>query len=780
MTPRSPPAPMSLSVAVAMLAGVSACQVLPALPPLWLGAVLSVIAAGFYIFAPTWRDLAALVFGLCWAALVGQSVMQQRLPDSRVPMTVLVEGRVLGLPQREPDSVRFDFRIERGPAGVPVGEKVRLGWYGQPPGLDPGSCWRLLVRLKCPQGVLNPGGYDFEKSALAQRLAATGYVRDPASARRLAPAQGVDAWRDRVSHQIAQALPAGRARFVQALALGDTRALSDRDWEILRATGLTHQIAISGFHVGMVAGFGALLASGLFWLWPELGRRVPRPQATAVGALAFAAAYTALAGFALPTVRTLLMIAAVLMAKLLRRPQSGADAFALAMIVVLLVDPLSVLAPGFWLSFLGVAWLLWCLPHERQAGVLRPFFESQGVAVLGLLPLTVWFFGQASLPGPLANLLGIPAISLVIVPLALLGLLVAPMSAGLAGLFWTGSAWVMDGLWWCLERMAHWPAATIWLPEASLLAVVLGCLAAFWLLLPRGTPGKALALFLFLPLLWPDRHTPAPGEAEIVVIDVGQGLSVLVRTAAHTLLFDAGPANARGLDMGEAAVLPGLHALGIGRLDTIVISHGDNDHAGGLTAVQRAFPLARVLAPEGWAGPGMHRCQRDAHWRWDGVDFRILHPPPLFPYERNDSSCVLRIEAGGRVALIPGDIGRHVETRLVREQAPRLWADLLIAPHHGSDGSSSEAFVAAVNPRWVIFATGASNRFGLPRANIAERYRRRGAAIADTARTGMLRFSLDEQGVRRQSARRTDTPRYWREPGATGSGYAIGSPDSER
>ncbi len=780
MNLRTPLPPLGLSVAVALLAGASVVQLFPALPARWVSICLLFAAAWVYSRQNLSRAVGAFLFGIAWTCLIAQSALQHRLPAEQSRQDFRIEGRVLGLPQRDEDSTRFDFLVEAGPAGAPVGQKVRLGWYQQTPDIAPGSRWRLLVRLKRPHGVLNPGGLDFEKNALAQRVAATGYVRDPHTAKQLLPGQGIDAWRDRLSHAIARALPDGRGRFVQALALGDTRALSDEDWETLRATGLTHQIAISGFHVGMVAGFGALLVLCWYRLLPSFGRRLPRPQAAALGALVFAFGYTALAGFALPTVRTMLMIAAVLLARMLRRAQSGRESFALALVAVLLFDPLSVLAPGFWLSFLGVAWLLWCLPPQLDAGVLKPFLQAQGVAMLGLLPLTVWFFGQASLPGPLANLIGIPVISLVVVPLALIGLLLFPLSEVLAAHCWQLSAWVMDGLWWVLDRLAHWPAAMLWLPEPTLPALLLACLGAFWLLLGRGVPGKPLAVLLFLPLLWPRLDLPTSGEAEISVIDVGQGLSVLVRTAGHALLFDAGPASPRGLDFGEAAVVPTLHALGVNKLDTVIISHGDNDHSGGLAAVWRAFPMARVFAPEGWAREGMGWCQRAQSWQWDGVKFRILHPPPWYPYLRNDSSCVLRVETGGRVALLPGDIGRHVEARLVREQAQALRADLLIVPHHGSDTSSSEPFIDRVRPRWAILATGAENRFRLPRAQIVERYRRAGARTLDTAGNGALRFMLDASGSRWITARRLDHRRYWHEPPALGSGYAIGSQQSVR
>lgn len=758
-----PPPPFGMRVAGAALAGVCVVQMLPVLPALAVSSVTCALALAWSFTTARWRLAMAFIAGFAWACVVGQWVMAQRLPAELSRTDFMVEGVVLGLPQRGEESLRFDFRIESGEVGAPVGRRVRLGWYGEGgETLRPGSRWRMLVRLRRPQGVLNAGGLDFEKSALAHRIAATGYVRDPSSARALSGASGIDAWRDGLSAAIGRRLPEGRGRFVQALAVGDTRGLSDEDWETLRATGLTHQIAISGFHVGMVAGLGALLVMLGFKVLPGLGRWLPRPQACALGALLFAFGYTALAGFALPTVRTLLMITVVLLAKWLRRAQTGRESFALALIAVLAMDPLSVLSPGFWLSFVGVAWLLWCLPHGDRAGRLRQFLQAQGVAVLGLLPLGIWFFGQASLPGPLANLVGVPLIGLLVVPLSLAGMGVHPAWPEAAAALWQAAAWVMGWLWALLESIAAIPAATIWLPEATPLSMSLACLGAAWLLLPRGVPGKPLATLLLLPMLWPRLDLPQTGEADIRVIDVGQGLAVLVRTSRHQLLYDAGPAGARGPDMGEAAVVPSLRALGIGRMDTLLASHGDNDHAGGMAAVRRAFPHARMLGVEGWARPGMGLCRSTQRWRWDGVDFEVLHPPPFFPYERNDSSCVLRISIGDRSALLPGDIGRHVEARLVREHGARLKADLLLVPHHGSNTSSTAPFIAAVAPRWAVFSTGAGNRFGLPRDEVVRRYRQAGATTLDSASTGALHFRLDAAGTQLISARRQER-RYWRE-----------------
>nr|WP_246505228.1 DNA internalization-related competence protein ComEC/Rec2 [Coralloluteibacterium stylophorae] len=712
------------------------------------------------------RWFGVLLFAAGWAWLHGDAALALRLPQELAGQDLRVEGRILGLPAPGDASTRFDLRILSAPPGAAqalVGRRVRLGWYGAAPTLEPGSRWALTVRLRRPRGSQNPGGFDFERHALERRLAATGYVRDADAARRLAAGGGVDALRDRLAVRIVAAVPGEASRFVRALALADTRGLEDGDWDVLRATGLTHLIAISGFHVGVVAGFGALLIGGLYRLLPGLGRRLPRPQGAAWGALAFAVAYAALAGFGLPTVRTVLMIAAALATVLLRRTAGPWQSLALAAIGVLLADPLAVLGAGFWLSFAGVAWLMWCLPRDGRRRWLREIAGAQGVATIALLPLTVWFFGQASIAGPLVNLVGIPVISLGVTPLAIAGTLLEPAwHAGGAALLRL-AAWTMARLWQGVEPVAGWNGAFVWLPEPTPVAFAFALAGAFWLLLPRGVPGKWLAPLLWLPLLLPARSPPAAGEVDVALIDVGQGLSVLVRTRTHALLVDAGPAWPGGLDMGEAAVLPTLHALGVRRLDALVLSHTDGDHAGGLAAVRAGLPPARLLAPPDAAVAGAAACVAGQGWQWDGVHFGFLHPPPDFPYLGNESSCVLRVEGAGGAVLLPGDIGRQIEARLLRERPEGLPARILVVPHHGSGGSSSEAFVRAVAPELGLIGVGHGNRFGMPRPEVVARYRAVGTTLLTTAEEGFVEVRLGTDGSLREARRRRSHRRFWHE-----------------
>jgi competence protein ComEC len=767
------------ATALALLTGTGACLLLPRLPAWPLLAIGLVIGVALWWRGERIALLGVLLGGFAFAGLQVAYVLAHQLPPALEQHEATVRGRVLELPQPDPRGTRFLFRVDDD-AWNPLalrGRRLQLGWYDarthDHPRADAatprdrlhaGSRWELTLRLRAPRGLRNPGGFDGEKQALFDRIAATGYVVDPQSARELAPAAGIDAWRERMAARIDSGVHARSSRFVRALALGDTRGLDDPDWETLRAAGLTHLIAISGFHVGLVAGFFALAASLLWRAWPALARRVPRVQAAGVGCVLGGLGYAAVAGFALPTMRTVLMIAVVVGARLARRAQRTVDALALAALTLLLADPLSVLSAGFWLSFAGVAWLLWCLPRAQAAGAwgrTREFLAAQAVATIGLLPFGVVLFGQASLAGPAANLLAIPWWSLVVVPLALVGTALEALHPGLGAWCWRLAAWSFDLAWPLFEWLAHSPLALWWLPEGRWFALPLAVLGGVWLLLPRGVPGKPLALLLWLPLLWPDRQLPATGEAELVMLDVGQGLSVLVRTTHHSLLYDMGPAVPDGFDAGERVGVPALHALGVHALDVAIVSHGDNDHAGGFPAVARAFPPGRAYTPDGAPLlPGGQACVAGTTWTWDGVRFRFLHPPRDFPYLDNESGCVLRIEAGGHAALLMADVGQIVERRLLHDAPSDVRADVVVVGHHGSRNSSDPAFVAATGAHEAMISAGFGNRFHHPNPSVVDRWRAAGAHVRVTFEDGADTVRLAATGVT-VSARRDALPRLW-------------------
>lgn len=766
------------------LAGVQ----LPMLPPLWLCAAM--VAAGVGGGCLRWRGrvLAVVVFGMGWAALHGYWALLRQLPPGQPAQDVVVSGRVIDLPDHRPGYSRFLLQVsESGDLPSLRGERLQIiwndAWRGRAAGsgqagrrqVRAGAHWQLALRVRAPRSRINPGGFDAERHAVLLGVAGSGTVRAPGGARELQRAHGLPAWRERSSAAISAQVARPSARFVQALALGDTRALSDTDWEQLRALGLTHLVAISGFHVGVVAGLGAWLCRLLWWLLPCLGRHRPRVQAAAVAAALAAAGYALLAGGALPTVRTALMIGLIALARSGRRPLGAGQGLSLAAVGMLLPAPLSVLSAGFWLSFGGVLWLLWCLPQGRPGGMgssLRGFFAAQGVASVGLLPLAIALFGGTARLGPLVNLPVIPWWTLLVVPLSLLGTGLQALHDGAGRWAWVAAAGLFEVSWRALQPLAAHPQAMWWLPEAPAWAVPAAMLGVFWWLLPRGAGGVLAGLLLCLPLLWPARGRPADGELELLVHDVGQGTAVLLRTARHALWYDVGPP--AGGEGSERILVPALRALGQAPPDRVLLSHDDLDHTGSLPSLRRQLPGLELLAPPASAIAGARRCQRGLRWHWDGVDFQVLHPAADSQRAENEDSCVLRVVGAHGVILLPGDIGRPAEQSLLATSSPQLRADVVLVPHHGSAGSSSAPWVAAVAPRLALVSAGHQNRFGHPRREVVRRWQAQGAEVVSTAESGAIRVWLGAQGLQLRE-QRIHASRWWDAAGRARSA-AILSP----
>jgi competence protein ComEC len=440
------------------------------------------------------------------------------------------------------------------------------------------------------------------------------------------------------------------------------------------------------------------------------------------------------------------------------------------LLAILVFDPLATLSAGFWLSFVGVAFLMLCLTRGRGVlGFLRELGIGQLIMTVSLLPLTVWFFGQASLVGALSNLIAVPLISFVIVPLCLLGILALLIVPTCATPPLVVAGWLAHAQWWLLERMAAWPGAHWYLPEVAPWALLLATVGAAWMFLPRGIPLRTLGAVLFLPLLWPYRPAPSNAAFEATVIDVGQGLSVFVRTHEHALLFDAGARYPSEFDLGEAAVLPSLRAYGIDKLDVLMVSHGDNDHAGGAPAVAKAYPDARVSAGEPQRMQ-LHseQCRSGERWVWDEVKFTVLNPASealggASAASDNDRSCVLLVEGGGGRLLLTGDISRRVEGD-VADQIGAGAPLVLVVPHHGSKSSSSAEFLGALKPVFALVSAGWHNRFGHPNPLIVERYAQAGIPLENTAAEGALRVAFPATAAPNIVAReRRRQRRYWRE-----------------
>lgn len=714
------------------------------------------------VFArPRLSLLACLAAGFLWPQLAAIHYSRQLMPESLAGHAFVVTGTVVGLPQRHDTVQRFDFLVDsvQG-AGMP-GFRCRLSWYQGRQGVNAGERWRLRVKLKPPHGFVNPGGLDYEQWLYRKGIHATGYVKAAPDNQRLAKAHPwqLDALRQHISHWIQHHSPADFGGLFAALAVGDRSGILPQQWDILRRTGTSHLVAISGLHIGLLAGLG-------FWLgrrftpaaWLE---RWPAQQSGALLGFLLALLYALLAGLSIPTQRALLMVLVVLGGIWFRRPSRPVDTLSLAMLVVLVIDPLAPLDPGFWFSFLAVAMILLAVSGRQHGHKSRRWLRIQLFISLGLLPLTLLLFQQSSLVAPLANLVLIPWVSLLVVPLVLLGTLAFPLLPALAVFLFLLADRAMALVWPLLHGLSQLPFASVSLGVDSIPDTLLAMAGLLLLLAPRGFPLRPAGLLLMAPLVLNRPLAPPAGQFRVAVLDVGQGLSIHVQTHGHNLLFDTGARRGEGYDLGKLAVLPYLHHENVTQLDTLLISHGDNDHIGGAPSVLADEPVVQLLG-QGIAAlrhQPKHLCHAGQHWRWDGVDFRILNPVGG-ETEPNNRACVLRISNGDFTALLPADTEKPVERRLLQQAPAALRADLLVAPHHGSHSSSTPDWVAAVRPRWVIVSAGYHNRYGHPAPEVVARYRQLGSRVLNTAYAGMVEVD-SRPGERSPLTWRRYTGHYW-------------------
>jgi competence protein ComEC len=718
---------------------------------------------------------AAACLGFAWAGGFAHLRLAQELPPGMEGRDIELVGVVAGLPQELERGVRYEFDVEQAPRGVP--SHVSLAWYRSRDDADDdawprvpvraGERWRFTVRLKRPHGNMNPHGFDYEAWLFERGIRATGYVR-PRSAERMQarvwrPGYAVEMLREAIRDGLRAALPdAPYAGILIALAIGDQHSIEPGLWQAFARTGITHLMSISGLHVTMLAALAYALTN---WLWRRSARlplRFPAQHAAALGGLLAATLYCLLAGFAVPAQRTLYMLGVVALAHLAAREVAASRVLALALMLVLLLDPLAVLAAGFWLSFGAVA-LLFHIGGGRlgPAHWLLEWGRAQWAVTLGMLPALLALFQQFSLVSPLANALAIPLVSLVITPLALLGSL--PLLDPLLSLAHLLTAWLMLFIDWLgAMPLAVWQQAA---PPSWAVLLALG--GGLWLLLPRGVATRWLGLLTFLPLLTLLPPRPVAGAAAVTVLDVGQGLAIHVQTAAHDLLFDAGPAYSADADSGNRIIAPYLRAQGVRRLDAMVISHGDKDHEGGAASVIAALPVTVLKSSLPFehalsALPVAHESCRDGDtWEWDGVRFEVLHPgAQTLSRKSNDLSCVLRVTAGGRSMLLTSDIEAVSEQALLATNRVRLAASVMTAPHHGSRTSSTPEFVAAVAARDVVFPVGYRNRFGHPKQDVLERYVQSGARLHRTDAHGAIGITIDGNGVVFRHERELRR-RYW-------------------
>jgi len=747
------------------LAGILVVQQMTALPAaLWLA--VGVVGLGSLVWLRYWREV-FFVSGVLWAVVFASSRMCDRLPEQLAGQDIQVQGYIADLPEHESNHVRFNFNVVESAKQVP--NKLRLTWYYPDQTIKAGQDWSFTVRLKRPHGTNNPGGFDYERWLFLEGIGATGYVRTKPEPKLLdsgSTKTSLLVWRQHIADQLEQILASsGSLPLIKALTIGDGNSLSPLQWDIFRRTGTTHLMVISGSHIGLVAGLVYLLTIRL-WAWSGILAWSPQKVA-AILALVTAIFYAGLTGFSVPAQRSALMITIAMIAIIQQRNTRPYPILAVALFAVLLVDPLVVLSAGFWLSFIAVSLIIYSIAGRLgKPGFFRGGIKINWVTSVGLAPLLLFFFQQVSLIAPLANLIAVPIISLLIVPLALLATIIMFITPIVAAKLFFVVDMALQGLWWILVQLAALPLSTFNHTQPSWWALGFAVPGLLLLFAPKGIPFRWLGLIMLFPLAFTESSKIAPGVFKMTLLDVGQGLAAVVQTANHVLVYDTGAKFSATSDMGQSVIVPFLRSQGIDKIDTLIVSHGDNDHIGGSTSLMASTHTEKLLTsvPQQLSTYSPIQCKSGQSWSWDNIKFSILSPKIANLLSDNDNSCVLQIQAQEGTALLTGDIEAAAESWLVETYKDKLKADVLVAPHHGSQTSSTSAFLKAVKPRVILIPAGYRNQFGHPHEEVLQRYRDMNIKWFNSADDGAIQITLtDHVNV---SSWRTDEGLYWNYLGA--------------
>lgn len=748
---------------LAFLCGVVTLTFFSSLPPLYLVGILIVLAllAVFFIpkkFSYEIKLIVAFVLGFSWCLWQANQTLSHQLPSELEGQTIVATGTIAAIPETHSHAMEFEFLINKIVTSVPVKYplKVRLNWYltqNYIPLLKTGDTWQLMIRLKKPRGFWNVGSFDYQAWLFEHGIRATGYVIDNSNNHLISQNclnNFVDRMREKISMGVTQALKDyPTVGLINALAVGVRYEITEQQWQVMRGTGTNHLFAIAGLHIGFVSGMIFALVS---FLWRRMGRvalYIPTPQAAALAALVSAIFYSALAGFALPTQRAVIMIAVFLLATLLRKNLPTWQAWGLALLMILIIEPLAVLSDSFWLSFGAVAYIIYGVSSRiNPKGLWWHWGRVQWVIAIGLIPLTLLFFHQTSLLGFIANAIAIPWTGFVVLPLSLLGSLIYLIFPPFGKILLILAAKALECIWWILTKIStiEWMQWYTYVPNVwVLLSASIGMLL---LLAPKGFPARWLGCIWLLPLIIWKPAGPKAGELWFSLLDVGQGLATVVRTQHHVLVYDTGPRFSDTFDTGNAVVIPFLQSVGIKKIDIMMISHPDNDHIGGAYSILDQMPVQQVITsvPTKFKLGRATLCYAGQQWEWDKVKFQVIYPPLGRDDLDNDSSCVLRIDDGRQSILLVGDIEKMSERYLVENTKNLLPATMLVAPHHGSKTSSTSEFIAAVHPQYVLFPVGYRNKFHFPHMEVVTRYQQSGAKLYSTVDEGMMTFKLTGQG----------------------------------
>jgi len=748
--------------AVLFLLGISVTLVMPSLPALPWTFAMAVSAISLLTMNNKYllKHGGIFLLGFAFMAYQVNQHLATQLPAELNGQTATVIANISSVVEVGADN-KLSFIAEILSLAHAVGTwpkpgLIKITWEQPAYTPQPGQQWFLTVKLKKPRDYANPGSFASEKLFFQQRIAALGYVL-PDSGNQLIQESRVIQNINKLRQYLCAKIVAGLAnqRFagvIVALVVGNKNLITTEQWRVFQNTGTAHLMAISGMHLGIIASI-VFIAIKIFWRFaPANFLHIPAPWLAACAALTISLMYAALAGLSVSTQRSIIMLAVYLLGTLWRRKISVLQKFCLALLLVLIFDPFVILSVGFWFSFLAVGFLLYAFAGRKleNNNWLAPWrwLRPQMVVAIGLLPISLLFFAQTAIYAPAINLLAIPWVCFLVLPLSLLGAVLLLLNIN-SGIVLLKLAELNFSVLWDLLNLLQDAPIYFWQPPTRYLLLTMWCamLGALWLFVPKGLPGRFWSIFSFVALFLPRIDNLLPEQVEFTLLDVGQGLAAVIRTQRHVLIYDTGAKKSTSFDLGSRVVIPYLRTIGVQQIDTLLISHADNDHIGGAESILTSMQVQKLMLNDQTYLPAYnkHTCLAGKSWTWDGVKFMVLHPNNYNNFtKRNDQSCVLQVQAGKQKILLTGDIETKAELNLIASYGSQLQADLLLVPHHGSKTSSSVEFIQAVRPKYALIPVGYKNQYGHPKQQILQRYQDLQVPVLRTDLDGAISFKFGQ------------------------------------
>ena len=780
-------------------------------PPLILAAIIFLVIS-FVLTGRLSFKLAVFLAGLLWGYSYTYQRVSTELSDNLDKEQFIIRGAIVGLVERSDQRLRFKFEVDylarHNPEDgfqaetSPLLNTVLLSWYGDQktwPTLKTGEYWQFSVRLRKPRGLMNFGGFDYRAWLFVNAISATGYIVESSLNRPLADSNcsfvcSILRYANTLRAEIGQAISSSSLSikdqaFIKALTIGDKQGLSQ--WrDNLARYGIVHLMVISGLHIGLVAGLGYGLGSffsriALFALSYSPFRVVATKffvLLPSLVSLSIAIAYSLLAGFTLPTQRALIVVVMIILCRILYLPITAYGVFIWSLFLIALFQPLAVLSASFWLSFCAVLILmLFFSPRIFSGAKFRQIFAAQGILFVAMAAPILFFIGQTSWLGVLVNIVAVPVVSMVTVPLCLIAALTYFIWPSMADILWHWAGLSLTVLWRLLDVLPPgWGLFSLPFPATSMVFVSLVLAACYWFI-PRGIKSRGLLLLPFMLLVVFHKARP---PVRVSVLDVGQGLAVIVEASDRLLVYDTGPLYSPQFNAGSGVIAPFIRRRGYTAVETLVISHGDMDHAGGYFGLNDSLEVKQSLLAPGYFdkiaqttsfdSKNISQCISGKSWSWpirndlylakEQIYFDVLmpiksHSRQIIPDE-NNFSCILLIRWRDKGILLAGDIEKSAELLFLQHyKLPPL--TLMVAPHHGSKTSSSRPFIGMLKPQHVVFSAGYRHHFGHPHKDVVDRYKTLGSTLWNTASSGSISFEWDINGDLNIVTARKGKAFYW-------------------